>query len=61
MNKFRAKRKEDIIGLNDDREGAFWQDDRGKRYGNNRKGIAKDKVRQRRLDRTRTKNEKLDE
>lgn len=49
--KFLPYRQERIIGINNDREGAVWQDERGPRYGNNRKGIAKDKLRQRRQDR----------
>ena len=49
--KFLPFRAERIIGINNDREGATWQDERGPRYGNNRKGVAKDKVQQRRQDR----------
>lgn len=49
--KFLPYRRERLIGKNNDREGAFWQEERGPRYGNNRKSVAKDKRRLRRQDR----------
>jgi len=57
MLKFLPYRRERIIGKNNDREGATWQDERGPRYGNNRKGIAKDKVLRRRQDRLERKRQ----
>jgi hypothetical protein len=57
MNKFKTQRREVILGLNNDRQGATWQEERGPRYGNNRKGIAKDKVQRRRDDRLQAKRQ----
>lgn len=57
MNKFKTQRREVILGLNNDRQGATWQEERGPRYGNNRKGVSKDKVRQRRDDRLQAKRQ----
>ena len=43
MNRLKTQRREVVRGLNNDREGATWQYQRGPRYGDNRKGVAKDK------------------
>jgi hypothetical protein len=39
----RRNNPNEILGLNEDREGAFWQEERGPRYGCSRKAIAKKK------------------
>lgn len=45
-----------ILALNDNREDAFWQEERGSRYGHRRKGEAKKKVQARRTERRENKN-----
>jgi len=57
MNKLNkeTKRSNTNLGLNQDRLDAFWQWERGHRYGNKRKMIAKLKVLLRKADRQRNK------
>lgn len=51
-----SKKSNYILALNDNREDAFWQEERGPRYGNKRKYIAKKKVQLRRTERRENKN-----
>lgn len=50
-----SKRSGSRLGLNRDRDGAIWQEERGPRYGNKRKYIAKKKVQARRTERRENK------
>lgn len=43
-----SKRSGVKLSLNEDREGAFWQEERGTRYGNTRKVRSKMKILKRR-------------
>jgi hypothetical protein len=53
-NKY-TKRSEYTLGLNDDRVDAFWQIERGKRYGNARKSVRKAKFHRKKVDRRKNK------
>lgn len=48
-NKLSIDTRLTLLSLNDDREGCFWQIERGPRYGNSRKARAKAKVQSRRV------------
>jgi hypothetical protein len=59
INKFNKHKNDRTLSLNEDRGDSTWQEERGERYGNSRKGRAKKKPQRQRINRKKFKIETI--